>query len=453
MKYLSALLSACSRAVIASILWIGVRLAHSIEVHGLEHLPDTGPAYFAMAHKRDQDPIVEVPTILARWSWRALMRDVLFAIRSDAFAPRFLSRIVPEPGWLSRPLGLLSLGGILRAIGLRPIENIHLRPVEMWLRNALQIEGDRPAGEILLPAFLQQWAHSVGEQVQRLAALPLSRLFSWKYRTMLRSLSSAEIFQPEIYLRIKQHVLNELRQQLSELAAWLAHGGSLWGAPEGQLSADGRLSPITAALQRLLQGGRPETCVVPIAIIYDFMSTRRRKRVFVDLAPRIERVPQLGQRDLHERLRRAWLLSAHFTCTQLASGFLVQKSKEGHSSFTLEELASAINRAALQLGLAGRRVDRRLLDRRKVRRLARSYLKYAVRRRLVRRAGRRTWRATPGSLTIQVARGEAGYRQAPLAYAWNELQEMLSVSSAEVSDALRGQRQPPFSVSETGQAS
>ncbi|MBX5457005.1 MAG: hypothetical protein IRZ31_08895 [Thermogemmatispora sp.] len=438
MRHLAAVLAACSRVLIAGILWIGVRLFHKIEFHGLEHLPARGPVYFAMAHKRDVDPMIEVPTILARWSWRAVTRDVLFAIRSDAFAPRFLSRVVPEPGWLSRLLGLLSLGGLLRFIGLRPIENIHLRPIELWLRNALQSEGDRPAGEILSPAFLQQWAHSAGEQAQRLAAAPLSRLLSWHYRTILRRLSGAEIFQPEVYLRVKNRVLEELRQQLTVLSAWLARGGSLWGAPEGQLSPDGRVGPITAAPHRLLRGGPPETRVVPIAIMYDFMTVRRRKRVFVSLAPSIERAPQLPQRELHEHIRRAWLLSAHFTCTQLASGFLVQRIKEGRSSFTLDELVVAINRQALQLKRAGRHVDRRLLKARSVRRLARHYLKYAAHRQLVRRTGRRTWKATIGSLSIQVGRGEPGYRQAPLAYAWNELQDLLSVgltSAASISAA------------------
>ncbi|MBX5450235.1 hypothetical protein [Thermogemmatispora sp.] len=450
MRHLAAVLAACSRVLIAGILWIGVRLFHKVEFHGLEHLPARGPVYFAMAHKRDVDPMIEVPTILARWNWRAVTRDVLFAIRSDAFAPRFLSRIVPEPAWFSRLLGLLSLGRFLRFIGLRPIENIHLRPIELWLRNALQSEGDRPAGEILNPAFLQQWARNTGEQEQRLAAAPLSRLLSWHYRSLLRRLSGAEIFQPEVYRGVKNQVLEELRQQLSTLAAWLARGGSLWGAPEGQLSPDGRVGPITAAPHRLLRGGPPETRVVPIAIMYDFMTVRRRKRVFVSLAPTIERAPQLPQRELYERLRRAWLLSAHFTCTQLASGFLVQRSKEGRPSFTLDELVAAINRQALQLKRAGRHVDRRLLKARSVRRLARYYLKYAARRRLVRRTGRRTWKATIGSLTIQVGRGEPGYRQAPLAYAWNELQDLLSVGiagSASVSASAASAAHP------SGQAS
>jgi hypothetical protein len=435
MQYLLVFFAACSRVVIASILWIGVRLFHKIEFHGLEHLPARGPVYFAMAHKRDVDPMIEVPTILARWSWRALTRDVLFAIRSDAFTPRFLSRIVKEPGWFARLLSLLSLGGLLRFIGLRPIENIHSRPVELWLRNALRIEGDRPTAEVLTATFLQQWAQTCGEQVQRLARLPLSRLLSWNYRAILHSVTGAEIFQPEVYLRIKQYVLTELRQQLAELSSWLARGGALWGAPEGQLSPDGRIGAITAALHRLLRGGPPETAVVPISVMYDFMTVRRRKRVFVGLAPTIERAPHLPQCELDDRLRRAWLLSAHFTCTQLASGFLVQAIKEGRTTFTLDELATALNRQAAQLKLAGRRVDRRLLNARQVRRLARAYLKYAAQRRLVRRAGRRTWRATIGSLSVQVPqvpRGEVAYRQAPLAYAWNELQDMLSVGHGQL---------------------
>src|SRR5579884_973667 len=110
MKRLRPLLVACCRLIVAGILWISMHVSRRIVIHGLERLPKgTGPMYFAMAHKREVDPMVELATILARRGWHALTRDVYFAIRSDAFAARFLARVVPYPLWLSRLLGLLSL--------------------------------------------------------------------------------------------------------------------------------------------------------------------------------------------------------------------------------------------------------------------------------------------------------------------------------------------------------
>lgn len=148
--------------------------------------------------------------------------------------------------------------------------------------------------------------------------------------------------------------------QIAAGAQWLWQGGSLYGAPEGVLSPDGTLSPITAGLHRLLRASPPETRLVPIFVIYDFMTTRR-PRIFVDFAPAIAQAPGLTSAELNARLRRAWPQSAHFTCTQLASGFLSQASDAGARPFTLAELAEHIERRAAELAAAGRHVDRRLL--------------------------------------------------------------------------------------------
>jgi len=424
MNRLKSILAACSRTALAGIFWIAVRLFYDVEFRGLEHVSGEQPVYFAMAHKRDLDPIVEVPTVLAHRGWWALVRDVRFAMRSDAFSQGFLARIVMHPRWFARILRPLSVRAIVRHLGIRPLENLHGRPAETWIRDWLRREGDGPAGDILTSAFLQEMATSVGEDYQKMKTYQLSHLLSWHYQESLQPFYSADIFAEPARGRAKNDVLIELKQQLAVLGAWLSSGGSLWGAPEGQLSPHGTLSPITAALYRVLRVGPPDTCVVPIFIIYDFM-TARRPRIFVDVAPAIERAVLLSPQELGTQLRHAWLLNARFTCTQLASGFLVQASRAAVPSFTPDDLAREIGQQAVTLAAAGRQVDRRLFYPRTARKLAAAFLKYAVRHKLVQRIGRRTWIPTIGELVIQVRPGEVGYRQAPLAYAWNELQEML----------------------------
>lgn len=98
-------------------------------------------------------------------------------------------------------------------------------------------------------------------------------------------------------------------------------------------------------------------------------------------------------------------------------------------SFTLDELVKHLHNQAVSLMAANRYVDQRLLYPHTVRKLARSYLQYAVRQDFVHSKDSHTWAPKISNLTIKVASGDVGYRQARLAYAWNELQEMLSVNS------------------------
>lgn len=426
MQRLTLFLSACSRFALAGIFWLVARLFYDIEFHGLEHLPSRRPIYFAMAHKRDLDPIVELPTVLARQGWRALAHDVIFALRGDAFAPGFLARLVTQPDWFARFLWMLSLGDILRFLGIRPLEKLNLRPDEIWLRDFVSAEGDLAAGEVLSSTFLQHLSQASGEDAEILQASRLSHLLSWRYHALLQHSHSIDIFQSRWHRRMKNILLSQLKKQLVELTNWLEHHGSVWGAPEGQLSPSGKISPLSAILPRLLRSVSTPVTIVPIAIVYDFM-TSRRMRIFVDVAPSIVYNSQLSAKDLNYDLRRAWLLSARFTCTQLASGFLVETSKVAVPIFTLSDLVLKLEEEAKRLHTRGRHVDPRLLTHKSVRKLAESFLTYAVQRHLVFRLAPDLYKVRPLNLSMDVPPGSTGYQQYPLAYAWNELQDMLSV--------------------------
>ena len=79
------------------------------------------------------------------------------------------------------------------------------------------------------------------------------------------------------------------------------------------------------------------------------------------------------------------------------------------------------------LALGGHYVDKGLLSLRSTQKLTRRFLDYALRHKLVRSRDHSTWEPTVGNLAMQVNAGDTGYQQAPLAYAWNEVREMLSV--------------------------
>src|SRR5215472_2236198 len=438
MRSLPSVLAALCRMMIGGAFWLASRLFYSIEFHGLGY--DTGAprTYLAISHRRDLDPIISLPTLLSHRGWRAWAGDIHFALRDDAFSPGYLAHLLPSPRWLSRLLHPLSLGPVLHWLGAHPLEHLHIRPAEEWIRDVLQIEGDMPCGEVLAPSFIQDLAATAGEPGRHIEESSLSHILSWRYHRVLARYSGPEILIGPTRRHAEKNLLKQVKEHLSDLAAWLWSGGSLYGAPEGRLSPGGNISPISAVLHRLLRISPPDTSIIPISISYDFM-TVRRPRIFVDLAPAIASAPSLETRQLDAQLRQAWLQSARFTCTQLACSFLLQASRAATTSFTLNDLVANVGLQARSLAEAGRHVDQRLLQSVDARRLAAAFLMYAARHGLVYRTGRDTWKPHPekvpalladNTIPIAVPTGHVGYDQAPLAYAWNDLQDMLSVNGA-----------------------
>ena len=84
-----------------------------------------------------------------------------------------------------------------------------------------------------------------------------------------------------------------------------------------------------------------------------------------------------------------------------------------------------VHQQAVMLAMGGGYVDEGLLSLRSTQKLTRRFLDYALRHKLVRSRDHSTWEPTVGNLAMQVNAGDTGYQQAPLAYAWNELREML----------------------------
>lgn len=426
MKKIEPVLRAVCRLIIAGAFWIASRLSFTIQIHGLAYDTKARRTYIALLHKRDLDPIVMIPTMLSHRGWRAWAGDLHFALRSDAFSKGYLAHIVQSPGWFARLLHPISLETVLPWLGAHPIEHLHIRPAEDWIRELLSIEGDMPASNALSPTFIQALAATTGQPAKHIAVFPISRLLSWRYEAVMRRAYGPEIFFGPIRRRAEQRLLKVTKQHLSDLSAWLEKGGSLCGAPEGRLSPDGTLGPITASLHRILHAGPEDIRIVPMSMIYDFM-TVHRLHIFVDFAPPIEHVPTLPTRELDALLRQRWLRCARFTCTQLGTRFLVQRSHSAALTFTVDDLARDLKQQATELAAAGRNVDSRLLRSHDACKVAKGFLAYALRQGLVRRIDHNRWVSIAQEERVEVWAGEVGYDQMPLTYAMNELQEMLSV--------------------------
>jgi hypothetical protein len=424
MKWLTSFLLLICRGTIAGAFWIATRLSWRVEVLGRVNDSGAKRTYVGMAHKRDLDPLMLLPTLIFHHSWRRLRGELQFALRGDAFEPGYLGRLVQQPYWLSRLLRVLSLGTVLSWLGAHSTDAL-VRPADVWLRQALRYAGDRPASEALTPSFLADLAEASGETREQVASAPLSRLLSWRYHRVLPRFYSAEILGSAVRRPLQQRMVTQIKGELATLDEWLWQGGSLYGSPEGQLSPDGHLSPISAGFHRILRAAPGDTRVVPVSLMYDFMTTQQ-PRVFIDFASPLLNAPQLALADLDASLRQAWLSSARFTCTQLASGFLKQAGQQPDVTFTLNDLADHIHIQAKKLASEGRHVDARLLDRKGARKRARGYLGYAARHKLVRLNDDLTYTPTPAEPPLHLRLREVGYDLAPFTYACNELADMLA---------------------------
>jgi hypothetical protein len=401
------------------------RLTLSIRVHSLEYDVRAPRTFYAITHKRDFDAFVPVPYLLAHRGRAALTHDLHFAMRGDGFQVGFLSRIVRRPAWFSRALRPLSVGPILRGVGVHPLDSLHLRPVETWIREALRVHGEITIGELLAPAILQMLAAQTDQPAERLAQQPTSHLLRWRYFPYLQEEVGPEIFTSAARRRAELRVVATAKEQLSDCAEWLRAGGSLYTSPEGLLSTDGRLSPFRAGLARVLHDAPPDTRVQPVAIIYDFM-TVGRLRMWIDLAPAIEGGSALTHHELEQRLRAAWFDVARFTCTQLASGLLIARAEQGQRTALVRDLEAGVLAEARDLVSAGRRVDPELLTEEGVHRRVARYLTYAELHGIIRHYGASIALAAGQPVAIEARPGDVGYRHAPLRYAANELREMLA---------------------------
>lgn len=420
---LVGVLTACGRLLLAAAFWLASVMFHSVHVSGLEHDDGAPTTYFALAHKRDQDPFILLPPLIAHRGWRALVSDVRFALRGDAFAAGFLARMAPRPRWLARLLRPLDLRYILPKLGIYPIQSLW-QPAEAWIRAYLRLENDRPAAEVLAPAFLESVAASAGQRLTDVAPRPLSHLLAWRYQPYLQRYHSVDIFLPEPRRVARQLALAAATRYRADLAAWLASGGSLLGAPAGQLSPDGGFGTSFAGLHRLLRVAPAGTRVIPLTITYDFMTTGR-PRVFVDVAPAIPAFAALAPARRDAALLAAWRSSAYITCTQLCAAVLVEGAVDGWSTCTFDNLFASVRSRAARLAAAGNRVDPHLLlDARRCRRLVARFLRYCARHGLAVRGGDGAWTWRIGDTVMRVPSGEVGYREFPLLYAWNELREL-----------------------------
>ena len=293
-----------------------------------------------------------------------------------------------------------------------------------WRRRA-----DAPTGDVLSQDTIALLAEATRERAERLADLPLSRLLLWRYHASMQRLCGTEIFADHARRPAVRHAILEIERQIGELADCLRSGHSLYTSPEGRLSPDGRLSPIPGGLARLLEVAPEDTRVQPIAIVYDFIHTGRA-RAFVDVASPSKTAHSFRRKSLPSGCgRHGWercASPAHSWPQASSSPRRRSQTQAGRSTNSPMMWAHghAISHKADDMLIPGCFSHEAYLSE------WQAMCATLLRRKLVRRVARNRWQFATQLLPIQVAPGDVGYKYDQLTYAWNELQDMLSLPSA-----------------------
>src|SRR6202521_6005665 len=197
-----------------------------------------GAALLVINHQQEIETAVIVATLSVRsWSWRY----PIFAVSSRRmFEPGFMAERIP---WLNFALRRSKFGPLFGAIGMQPIENeLHTRPFVGLASSLLERHGDLPLTDVFRDRALSRLPAGMKD---------LSDLLSSKYFKPARSyVSLSELREP-----YRSESLEMTRTQLDADSATfvrlVSDGATLFLAPEGRYSGDGKIQPFRGLLSRL----------------------------------------------------------------------------------------------------------------------------------------------------------------------------------------------------------
>ncbi|MHB8620122.1 MAG: lysophospholipid acyltransferase family protein [Chloroflexota bacterium] len=202
----------------------------------------------------------------------------------------------------------------------------------------------------------------------------------WPFRPLLKRLdvSSAVSFiksYPVGMLRRREHQ-PRMRRQLDQFVELLDRGRDLYWTPEGGLGLDGRFGRFKAGLHRLLRETSAPVHLLPMAVVYDFMTTTRT-RCFIRIGPEIRIGRHIGRSALEGQARRAILAQMTGNVGHAAAATL-RHVPQG-TPLLREHLAASIQDSATELRKRGLHMDPRLNGRVSFRRRVGRFFGYAVR--------------------------------------------------------------------------
>ena len=378
------------------IYW-SLRLGMRVELYGLaEHYGPPAPATLVIgAHKRDWDPLLFATFGYYHRGWLAPDgRRIGFAGRSDMWERGFLATVIGYknwPRWMQHVLDTTSFAPIANRARAYPLLRLPEYSLRQYLRAVLQEEGDLPLSALLSTERLAAFAR-LDEQVHRRkwarnqrAKCPLcvSEALGWAYRPLTTRRIHAAYLADGRYERLREQLRARVDQQLERLSRSLDRGDTLWFAPEGAVTLDGKIMRLRGGLQTLLGRARFDVRCLPANVTYDFMTNRRRITACISVGPVLTDLRAADQAALAQQVSTALARQTVVTMSQLASKCLLAHLDRLDFQLRTEETLPLLAAEAYRLAGLGAWVERDLLSERGLRRRFRGFLAYAQKQQLL----------------------------------------------------------------------
>ena len=272
-KVKSSVLSVPLRLFVAAVVYGYLRLMYTIRVHG--RLPLRRPGTLVVSnHLHDLDGMIIPAWLTLQGPWR---HPVRYAAATRLLEPGFMAVRFP---FLRDLLHRLNMGPFFRVMGVLPIENQPLvRPLASFAYEILAIWGNLPVVDV--------FTEEVNERLQPRPTDRLRKLWGHRMAEQAQANGSIrDLKEPyRSWMMARQRQL--LEDQLRVLKDAVAGGDTLYIAPEGRYSADGRLGRFRLAYDVLHDASALNYIV---GLSYDVLSKRRR-RIYLNIAPAIDGIP------------------------------------------------------------------------------------------------------------------------------------------------------------------
>jgi hypothetical protein len=288
---------------------------------------------------------IESPVIVAGLTIRSLSwRDPIFTVSSRRmWEPGFFAERIP---WLV-PMRALNFGWLFGSIGMQPIENeLQTRPFASIAYALINAHGDLPAESV----FGEKARQRMPATVRTLAGVLSPKHFAFS-RSYVRLNELNEPYRGEILAATRAGI----DADVAHFEALARDGASIFLAPEGFYSGDGKMQRLRGILSRLT----PLAAIWLAAVSYDPYDDRRLTMLYRVL-PALPGVPL----DAQLKARRPVTVSA-LVCTWLATqdapftragaiaAVEAQRRTLSPSAFLVPELRATSLASAVDAVLAG----------------------------------------------------------------------------------------------------
>jgi len=323
-------------ALVGSGMWVFTTSRFRVEVVG-NPLPRVGEGQLWIStHRAETDvPLLAGVLFVQGGMWRGARSRMHFAARDDLFRPGVVAAGIRLPGPLARFVWPLSPGAWLSHVRAHPIR----RPTGLKLEQVVaDLPGDTPLDGILGPrviALLDRAAARHGGPAPR----SVNDLRNARYaRELWEDVGEDDLVEGRGRAIWRAHIARAAGD-VRRIVGMVRDGRPTLLFPEGRVSPDGSISPLSDVLDLVVRRGRPRV-IVPIGIAYDPL-TRRRTEVAVGVGAPIEPGGEPMQAVASEALRHA----TPVTCGQVVARFVTDAGPLDRTPTTVGDVGRLLDEA------------------------------------------------------------------------------------------------------------